>query len=147
MWSCDIFACTVFTYLYSQIRCFHIRPAGVKGVVPSTWPPHQWLYECIAAAYDDKPVHGTYFTQLDAFCGHQGWKRSGDEKRNKLQAPEQDDYLKGLTALLTLQFYDVPASNVRHFPAFCTQIVQASLTSLLMSCLLLVTHYCSLPIR
>jgi hypothetical protein len=80
--------------------------------VPFTYPPHTWLSEYVQEVYNDDTVHETYCKQLDAFAEHQGWERSDDEKRNRINEPGKDKFLQGVIALLQLIFYDVPAKEV-----------------------------------
>lgn len=59
--SCTMVMCSqAYTYcmycIFTSLLYTRQLSAGVNGVVPHTWPPHEWLQQYVAAVYNDTTV-------------------------------------------------------------------------------------------
>jgi hypothetical protein len=109
----------------------------VDSVVPNTYPPHEWLSEYLAEVYGVECDFSTFDEQLDAFAQKQGWKRSVDEKKNRLRKQYEDLFLQGVSNLLQLLYYGFPAREVRLFSPqlACCCLIRRLFASVLCSLL------------
>jgi hypothetical protein len=68
--------------------------------------------------YGAKSDYSTYDEQLDVFSKKQGWKRSADEKKNRLRRQHEDLFLQGVSNLLQLLYYGFHAREVSTLHSF-----------------------------